>query len=350
MERRAFRVSDIKVLPGRRAIDPQSVADLVESITTVGLLQPLAVRADGTLILGAHRLAAVRHLGWAEVECQVYEATDLDAELMEIDENLLHKELSYAERVTQLARRKAIYQAKYPETKAGGDRTSGSLLGPNVHSEHLVQANRPSFAEDTARKTRQGRGTVDRDLRIGTTFTRSELDRLMTAKIPKLALDMLVALRRQEPEPVRALLTKSAKEMRECARGLVPGGFQTRRRESMEAKPLGRAAAKKANAALRDRSESRDVPRRPTTPTCQTEKYSQLGAHDEKAAARTVLLTSNPATAAAALADHFDREGMEALLYYLLRYLSPKSVAYVVRTYGKETTDGNTLRPSQPLA
>ena len=47
------------------------VQDLVNSISEVGLLQPLVVTPDRTIISGHRRYSTIRSLGWTEVECEV---------------------------------------------------------------------------------------------------------------------------------------------------------------------------------------------------------------------------------------------------------------------------------------
>ena len=49
------------------------VQDLMNSISEVGLLQPLVVTPDKTIISGHRRFSAIRSLGWTEVECEVKE-------------------------------------------------------------------------------------------------------------------------------------------------------------------------------------------------------------------------------------------------------------------------------------
>ena len=47
------------------------VLDLVNSISEVGLLQPLVVTPDRTIISGHRRFSAIRSLGWEDVDCEI---------------------------------------------------------------------------------------------------------------------------------------------------------------------------------------------------------------------------------------------------------------------------------------
>ena len=62
------KISDIKVNPGRRGVLDNDVEELALSILDVGLLNPITLTGDYTLIAGLHRLEAVKLLGWIEIE------------------------------------------------------------------------------------------------------------------------------------------------------------------------------------------------------------------------------------------------------------------------------------------
>ena len=47
------------------------MGDLVNSIGEVGLLQPIVVTPDNTIISGHRRFKAIQSLEWTEVECEV---------------------------------------------------------------------------------------------------------------------------------------------------------------------------------------------------------------------------------------------------------------------------------------
>jgi len=62
----------LKICPINSEIYRDSdVGDLVNSIGEVGLLQPIVVTPDNTIISGHRRFNAIQSLGWTEVECEV---------------------------------------------------------------------------------------------------------------------------------------------------------------------------------------------------------------------------------------------------------------------------------------
>src|SRR5262245_3297339 len=121
-------ISPREVRVGTRLRSPdRDLTALTESMSAVGLLYPIHVRWEGghyKLISGYHRLKAAKQLKWDAIPAYIFTGDALEAELIEIDENLIRKELTAAERSQHLARRKEIYEAAHPETKHGGDRKS----------------------------------------------------------------------------------------------------------------------------------------------------------------------------------------------------------------------------------
>lgn len=142
---RELPIDQIYAREDARPIDEATVGGLVDSIGTVGLINPIRVRLvedQWEVVAGHHRLAACKRLGLVEITADVIEADDLHAELAMIDENLCRAELSPAIRAVWTARRKAIYLEMHPETGHG-------KASPNK------EENFSSFAQDTAEKTGQ---------------------------------------------------------------------------------------------------------------------------------------------------------------------------------------------------
>jgi N6-adenosine-specific RNA methylase IME4 len=184
-------VDDIIVRPRLRQLSDESMGSLAESIREIGLIHPITVwYPEGSgfpeLVQGLYRLEAMRLLGRKTIPCSIAPVCDADeAAMMEIAENLERCELSQSQRAFHTNKLKEIYDRKYPEAKAGGDRKSKS------RTETLKTQ---AFIDYTATKTGKGRSTVARDVtrgknipRIGEIFGMSldswdELDAL--AKLP----------------------------------------------------------------------------------------------------------------------------------------------------------------------
>jgi ParB family chromosome partitioning protein len=128
-----------------RAIDDDYVALIAASMAERGQDTPIIVtgpQADGRyrLVAGGHRVAAANASGWAEIAAKVVEADDLQAKLIEIDENLVRRELSALDRAVFLAERKAVYEALHPSTKHGGQRGKVKSQSSATWSERFSSA------------------------------------------------------------------------------------------------------------------------------------------------------------------------------------------------------------------
>lgn len=147
-----------------------SIDALAESISNIGLIQPITVvpcakYRDGQkveafrLVAGHHRVAAMRKIGWAECSARVLpdSTSALAAELMEIDENLCRAELSAAQRAKAIKRRKEIWEAMRPQNQVG------QVVPPEIgYGKPPAQSH--EFASDTSRVSGESKRDVNRHL------------------------------------------------------------------------------------------------------------------------------------------------------------------------------------------
>lgn len=189
-------IDEIRIREGRRSLDTDHVKELADSIRELGLLNPVTVDSGNTLIAGLHRLEAARRLGWMEVECTVSSLDGLQAELAEIDENIIRSGLSPIEYGEILLRRKEIYEALHPETKNGGDRKSGKIRSAKCTSDPEPSR---SFVDDTAEKLGVNPCTVRRQIQTARNLT-PEVKEIIKASDTKLSKKAALKLSRLEPE------------------------------------------------------------------------------------------------------------------------------------------------------
>ena len=178
-------ISEITVNPGRREALPGDVKELANSITEVGLINPIMVDQSYTLIAGLHRLEAMKLLGRTEIECTVSDLDGLQVELAEIDENFVRKDLSDDEFRELLLRRKEIYESLHPEAKATYD--GGAFRGnqhQNVVGENF-SATTKSFVQDTADKLGVSPRTVELQIQTAKNLTPEAKEIIKGAKVTK---------------------------------------------------------------------------------------------------------------------------------------------------------------------
>lgn len=195
---RKIRLAEIGLSDRLRPIDDAHAALIAENIRACGrMLQRILVRpnpAHGAtpsywLIAGGHRYRAAQMLGWEWIEADAVEASDDEARLAEIDENLVRHELNPLDRAVFLAERKALYERLHPDTRAG---VAGGKARQGAATDIM------SFARDTAERCGLDERTIQRAVMIA-----SRLDPALRARIAGTALaknqSELLALVKVEP-------------------------------------------------------------------------------------------------------------------------------------------------------
>ena len=115
-----------------RAIDADYVALIAASMAERGQDTPVTVtEADANgrhrLIAGGHRMAAARAAGLPRIDAIVSDANEQQAKLLEIDENLMRRELSQLDRAVFLVERQRVWEELHPETAHGKAKKSKGL-------------------------------------------------------------------------------------------------------------------------------------------------------------------------------------------------------------------------------
>lgn len=124
------RTVDSIMIGARHRKDLGDLETLKESIETLGLLQPITVTPDGTLLCGRRRLEAIKELGWRTV--RVWVRSGISDELKGLmalqDENLLHKPFSPTEAETLYRELKQVLSEdaarRQEATRFGADPTA----------------------------------------------------------------------------------------------------------------------------------------------------------------------------------------------------------------------------------
>lgn len=189
-------INEIIVKEGRRNTDDEKVIELAESMSKIGLLNPVTVTRKNVLVAGLHRLMAAKSLGWTEIEANIIDADGLYAELAEIDENLIRNELHYIDRGKQLLRRKEIYEELYPETRARN--VEGHVSNYKTsNAESAFENKKPSFVSDTSSKTGVSTRVIHEELQIAKNILPEVQEVIKEKDIPK---TQALKIARLEPE------------------------------------------------------------------------------------------------------------------------------------------------------
>ena len=150
----ASRRLDAIVVGERYRRDPGDIAALAASIDELGLLHPIVIRPDGTLIAGARRLAAVALLGWTNVAVRVIHLDEIARG--EFAENVCRKDFTLSEAV-------AIKRALEPvEREAAKERQREGGRAGRQASGNLPQASKGRAADRAAKTTGMARRTLEK--------------------------------------------------------------------------------------------------------------------------------------------------------------------------------------------
>lgn len=184
----AIREIDIQeILPtsvSLRPLDEQTVGELMNSIRFNGLLEPITVRPIDAkqfrLVFGAHRLEAIRRLGWRKAPAIVREISDEESFLMNLTENLQRNAylspiaeargykylVSKGWTITEIARRigksdsyvcsrMRVLERLHPELRKQVEFPRGSSHLTLSQAEHLSTIREPSRQLELARLIRK---------------------------------------------------------------------------------------------------------------------------------------------------------------------------------------------------
>ena len=142
-------VDRIEVGHLRRPVAAAQIADLIDSITRLGLLQPPVVTTANKFVAGRHRLEAVKRLGWDTVPVVVVELSELEIRLAALDENLVRNDLNRLERfehvveraelVAALGQRKRVGRPRKPDTVSGFTQSTDDLAAASGLSGRTLQ-------------------------------------------------------------------------------------------------------------------------------------------------------------------------------------------------------------------
>lgn len=192
-------------IPANRLREVGNVDALAESMEAIGLLNPIVLTKENTLIAGAHRLEAAKQLGWKKIECNRINVSELQATLAEIDENLIRNELNALDRCEHLSRRKEIYEALYPETKNGALGGGRNDKGTRRKTENGITP----FSVDTAAKTKRSRSTIEQEVKVSRALN-SEVKKLIRGTVLEDRKADLVKLSRMSSGEQRKIADKIA--------------------------------------------------------------------------------------------------------------------------------------------
>jgi hypothetical protein len=164
-----IELAGVRPTKSNRPLSANHVRDLAESFAagtfaTAVIVRPLLTdpQYQFETVACFHRLEAARSTGQTSIHAIVVEdATDAQLELIQLDENLLHRSLTPAQEARAMMRKKVLYQELAPNSRRGGDRKSKDQIGRVADS----------FAEATAAATGRSITAINRAAHRGERIT-----------------------------------------------------------------------------------------------------------------------------------------------------------------------------------
>ena len=120
--------NEIKVRFRLRTPREENVQELAESISTLGLLNPVTIDNENYLIAGYHRVQAFQLLGIEKIPCIRKDFSRVYSELGEIDENLKSAPLCRISQAEHMVRREELYEELGMRMKSGYNKNNEGMV------------------------------------------------------------------------------------------------------------------------------------------------------------------------------------------------------------------------------
>ena len=213
-------IADIHIGERLRPIDPAYVEAIASSMSERGQISPIMIRKTPaknngatpyTLVAGGYRTTAAKLLDWTEIDAIIVSADALEAQMLEISENLFRNELNSLDRAIFVMKYRELFEEKHGKIKPGGDQRA------NCNDCSLVFAPGRELAKEVQERLGFGERTYFNVTRIGQNLhpalrqavrgTSAENDQSTLLKFAKLSADdqLKVAAALKESSDVKAV-------------------------------------------------------------------------------------------------------------------------------------------------
>ncbi len=195
-------VASIHIGDRLRPIDMSIVEAIAASMSERGQISPIMIRRTPaknkgatpfTLVAGGYRTSAAKLLGWTEIDALIVEADALEAQLLEISENLYRNDLNPLDRSIFVMKYRELWEEKHGKITPGGDQTAKGKDYPLVFAggrELSKQVcNRLGFGAETYKLVTRIGKNLHPTLRAAVRGTPAENDQSALLKLAKLPAD-----------------------------------------------------------------------------------------------------------------------------------------------------------------
>lgn len=147
----------------RKAIE--KIDEMMDSISRLGLINPIVVTRDLVLVAGERRLTAVRALGWTDIPAQFLDTLDpLTQHLIELEENIKRMDLPWQDETAAIAEYHRLQSEQMPgwtqDDTASAVGLSQRMVWNHLQIHEAIKRGVPGVAE--AERYSIAKGLVDR--------------------------------------------------------------------------------------------------------------------------------------------------------------------------------------------
>ncbi|WP_320202436.1 ParB/RepB/Spo0J family partition protein [Agrobacterium rosae] len=190
-------ISEIHVGERLRPIDLGYAEAIAASMSEHGQISPIMIRRTPakkgtpyTLVAGGYRTTAANLLGWTEIDAIVVKADGVEAQLLEISENLYRNELNPLDRAIFVMKYRELWEEKHGKITRGGDHSAKAHDAPLLFSKGRALSEqvqeRLGISHDTYKRAISIGQNIDPVLRLAVRGTTAENDQSQLLKLAKL--------------------------------------------------------------------------------------------------------------------------------------------------------------------
>lgn len=196
---KSIPVNSIHIGDRARPIDEDHALAIAASMAERGLINPITVRATPaanrgktpyTLVAGGHRHRGAQLNQWQEIDAIVVEVDAVEAQMVEISENLYRNELNPLDRALFVLKFRELWEEQHGKIERGGNRKSkphdaGLIFSPGREVAKAVQERLGFDSDKYERAVRIGRN-LRPELRQAVRGTPAENDQSKLLKLAKM--------------------------------------------------------------------------------------------------------------------------------------------------------------------
>lgn len=229
-----MKLSEIKVNNKYLRLD-SDVDLLAKSIEQVGLIHPLSINKKNELIAGGRRYSAVKALGWDEVEVTFVDRSNLEQELISIDENLVRKTLDKLQFEKCLNRGREIYEELNPSASKVSLSTKKLSTAEKTEVKEKEEADKTSYAAVSSEKLGLSKSVIKGAIKRDALSSKKVKEARSSGELSAGQVNELIRMSKEEQDRVLPHIKKhSIKEVRK----LVDNASKSSVEEAIEADKL----------------------------------------------------------------------------------------------------------------